>query len=252
MASPGASLEVLVDGSGPAIVFLPSSQRDSLHDGAFARQLAAAGYTVLRPQPRGMAGSHGPLDGISLYDLADDVAAVIDRLAGGRAALLGHAFGHYIARVTDLRHPDKVRAVVVLGAAARVFPPGLTEALDCAADPLQPPALRLAALRKAMFAPDSDASVWLSGWYPQLRAAYRRVGSVPDKSVWWPVAHAPLLDLQAAHDPWRPPQSRNELRDVLGDRVTVQVIEGASHALIPEQPGRIVAAVAQWLDAQPA
>ena len=108
----------------PAVVLLPSSQRDSLDFDALAGGLAAEGFLVLRPQPRGMARSRGPMDGLSLHRLAHDVVRVIDHWAGGRAIVAGHAFGHYVARVADLDHPASVRGVVVMGAAARTFPPG--------------------------------------------------------------------------------------------------------------------------------
>ena len=113
------SIETFVEGSGPAIVMLPSSGRDGGVDfDVVAARLAAAGYTVLRPQPRGMMGSTGPMQGVSLHRLADDVTAVIDRLGTGRAVIVGHAFGHFVARMVAVDHPDDVRGVVLAAAAA--------------------------------------------------------------------------------------------------------------------------------------
>ena len=58
----------------------------------------------------------------------------------------------------------------------------------------------------------------------------------------------PILDLQAALDPWRPPETRDDLRVELGaNRVTVRVIDDAGHALIPEQPAAVAAAVLDWI-----
>ena len=39
----------------------------------------------------------------------------------------------------------------------------------------------------------------------------------------------------------------NELREELGERVTIAVIPNASHALIPEQPAAVVAAIVAWM-----
>jgi pimeloyl-ACP methyl ester carboxylesterase len=246
----GASIEVLVDDAndftGPAIVLLPSSQRDSLDFDDLAQRLAAAGHRVLRPQPRGMGRSSAPGADLSLHTLAADVVASIEAFAGGPAIVAGHAFGHYVARVADLDHPQHVCGVAVLAGAAREFPGGLAAALDIAADPAQPETERLASLQRAFFAPGHDASPWLVGWHPQLREIYRRAGATPAKDRWWPRSHAPVLDLQAALDPWRPPATRNELKDILGDRVTVRVIADASHALIPEQPAAVAQALVAW------
>src|SRR5271154_5747845 len=71
------TIETIVEGAGPAIVMLPSTGRDGLDDfDDVAGKLAAAGFTVLRPQPRGIAKSTGPMDAASLHDFAADVAAV--------------------------------------------------------------------------------------------------------------------------------------------------------------------------------
>ena len=46
-------LEVYVDGTGPALVVLPSYGRDGGADfDDFASKVGAAGFTFLRPQPR--------------------------------------------------------------------------------------------------------------------------------------------------------------------------------------------------------
>ncbi len=232
--------------SRETIVLLPSSQRDSLDFADVAQSLADQGFRVLRPQPRGMGSSSAPLAGMTLQTLAADVAHVIKQLGGGRAIVAGHAYGHYVARVTDLQHPANVRGVVLLGAAAREPLAELSTSLDIAADNTRPEAERLAHLRRAFFAPGSDASVWLEGWYPQWRAHYRLAAASPPKAHWWETTHSPILEVQGAQDPWRPPSSRQELQDKLGDTVSLCLIDDASHALIPEQPAAVIAAIVDW------
>lgn len=249
----GAWLEVLVDAaSGLAcpFVLLPSSQRDAHDLQELAQALQRLGHPVLRPQPRGMGRSSAPGADLSLHTLAADVAYAIEQLLGRPAVVAGHAFGHFIARVADLEHPQWVRGVAVIAAAARVFPPGLSETLDRAADPALPRERRLAALEHAFFAPGNDASSWLEGWHRSLAPAYRRAGALPPKERWWPVSHAPVLDLQAADDPWRPPGTRDELREALGEKVTVRVIARASHAVVTEQPEAVAQALSDWARAR--
>src|SRR6266704_3285223 len=61
-------IDVVVDGRGPAIVLLPSLARDSDDYDEVAEGLAAAGFSVLRPKPRGIGRSKGPMTNISLHD----------------------------------------------------------------------------------------------------------------------------------------------------------------------------------------
>ncbi len=246
-------IDVVIDGEAqhPAIVLLPSSQRDSLDFDTVAQALVAADYRVLRPQPRGMGKSTAPEPGLDLHDLALDTKRVIDHYAQGRAIVAGHAYGHFIARVTDLDYPAAVRGVAMLGAGARTFPAGLTQDLDLAADVKQSRADRLAALQRAFFAPGNDPTPWLEGWHPEWRDIYREASATPPKSSWWPRSHAPILDLQGADDPWRPESTRHELRDALPDRVTVRVIPHASHALVIEQPAAVAEAITAWARALP-
>ncbi len=250
-----AQVDVIVDGrigkTDPALVLLPSSQRDSEDFDELAQLLAAQGFRVLRPQPRGMGRSSAPPSDMSLHTLASDVARTIEQLGQGRAVVVGHAYGHWTARVTDMNHPKLVRGVVVLGGSAKVFPAGMAEALALGSDPSKPEADRIKALEYSMFAPGNDARVWLSGWHPHLRAAYRSAGQIPTKDTWFNVANAPILDLQGDKDAWRPASSRQELKRMLGDKVTVSVIENSGHAMIPEQPKAVAASLTQWIRTLP-
>ena len=245
------TIDVIIDGEDgrPPVVLLPSSIRDSEDFDNVAERIANGGYLVLRPQPRGMGDSRGPVENFTLHTLADDVATTIRQLGKGIPAIIvGHAFGHYVARVTDLDHSSLVRGVVIAAGEQRYQnDPSLRVSLDCASNTSLPRDERLQHLYHAFFVSTSDASVWLSGWYPELRSFYRNAAQVPPKSEWWPITHSLILDLQATEDPWRPSQSRNELKDKLGSFVTVQVIEGASHALFPEQPEKVADAILNWI-----
>jgi len=243
-----ARIEVIVEGEGPLLILLPSSSRDSEDFDAIAASFAAAGLRVLRPQPRGMGASVGPMEHLTLHDFAADVAAVITAEDSGPAVVLGHAFGQWIARSLAADRPDLVRGVVLAAAAAKAAPPELREHLARCVDTDLPHAIRLTALRVAFFAPGHDPSEWLSGWHKAAGAAQRAASAATPRQEWWTAGTAPVLDVQAEHDPWRPRDTLNQMRDDLGaDRVTVVVIPDASHALIPEQPGKLIEAVLDWM-----
>lgn len=241
-----ARIDVVTEGSGPTLVLLPSSLRDSLDFDDLAELLALRGFQVLRPQPRGMGRSSPPPPDMTLDTLAGDVAAVVAQLVHGPALVAGHAYGHWVARVAAWRHPAQVRGLVLMAAAARTFPDGMAQALAVASDPAQPEAARLEALRLCMFAPGNDPRPWLDGWHPQWRAAYRAAAQRPPRTEWQHPSQIPVLDLQGSDDAWRPPSSRDEFSALLGTGVTVRSIPGAGHAMVPEQPLAVADAIADW------
>jgi pimeloyl-ACP methyl ester carboxylesterase len=246
------AIDVIVDGQGTqTVVLLPSLARDSEDYDAVADGLAKAGFRVLRPQPRGIGKSTGPLTGISLHDFARDVAETVKALGGGRAVIVGHAYGNWVARMTAVDYPQLVRGVVIAAAAAKQYDPKLTAAINVAGDPSKPEADRIKALQFAFFAPGSDPKGWLHGWHPGVRDKQRAAVAAVKQSDWWSGGTAPLLDLQAANDPFKPADRRNEMKDEFGSRVTVALIPNASHALIPEQPQAVVEALSAWIKTLP-
>ncbi|HEX4556698.1 MAG TPA: alpha/beta fold hydrolase, partial [Xanthobacteraceae bacterium] len=99
-------IEILLQGAGPLIALLPSLGRGAEDFDPIAEKLAAAGFRVLRPQPRGIGRSKGPMTGIDLHDYANDVAAAIEHAGGGPAFVVGHAFGNRVARLLATVRPE--------------------------------------------------------------------------------------------------------------------------------------------------
>src|SRR5580700_10185871 len=165
------TIEVIAEGSGPLIVLLPSLGRDSEEFDPVAVRLAASGFRVLRPQPRGYGRSSGPMQNVTLHDFARDVAAVIQHENTGPAILAGHAFGHFVAKMTAVDYPNLVRAVILIGAAQKNPDPDVQKSVAIASDPAQPEAERLKHLQKVFFAPGNDARPWLTGFHTEVRAA---------------------------------------------------------------------------------
>jgi len=247
VAAGDASIEVIAEGGGPLVVILPSRGRSTEDYNEIAKRIADAGHRVLRPQPRGVGRSAGPMQGLTLHDFARDVAAVIAHADAGPAVIAGHAFGNWVARTTAADHPRLVRGVAILAAAAKTYPQALAEAVTKSADLRLPDAERLWYLRAAFFAPGHDASAWLEGWYPEVNASQYTAGRATPQEEWWGAGTAPLLDLQGESDAFRPRETANALREELGERVTVVAIPGAGHALVPEQPAAVVAALLDWM-----
>jgi pimeloyl-ACP methyl ester carboxylesterase len=231
-------LEVLAQGRGHTIVLLPSLGRGASDFDLIAESLASGGYRVLRPQPRGIGRSRGPMTGIDLKDLAGDIGAVIEHDRNGAAFVVGHAFGNRVARMLATDRPDLVRAVSLVAANVghAPSPPVVREAIKASANPALPDADRLKALQFAFFAPGNDARSWLAGWHPEVLAAQRIAGDRTSRQADYAAGSATILYLQPDHDPLAHVEDAHEFKRALGDRVTVVIIPNSSHAAIAEQP----------------
>ena len=240
----GVTVDVITQGRGPLIVLLPSLGRDSEEFDPLATQMAAAGFRVLRPQPRGYGRSTGPMEKLTLHDYARDVAITIEHENAGPAIVAGHAFGHFVAKMTAVDYPKLVRAVALVAAAQKNIDPEVRRWLGIATDGTEPESERLKYLQKVFFAPGHDPKLFLTGFHPAVQKAEEVARDATKQQEYWSAGTAPLLDIQAEYDPYRPRSTADELVKEFGaKRVSVVVIPNASHALPVEQPRAVADAI---------
>ena len=250
IANHDVRIEVLAQGEkrGRVIVLLPSLGRGASDFDAVAERLAGAGYRVLRPQPRGIGQSRGPLAGIDLHDYASDVAAVIAHEGQGPAFVVGHAFGNRVARMLATDRPDLVRAVALVAAniGKAPSPPRVRQAIRNSADSSLSEAERVEALQFAFFAPGNDPRGWLEGWHPEVLQAQRIAGDRTSREEDFAAGRVPILYLQPDHDPLAHVEDATAYKERFAERVTIVVIERSSHAVIAEQPDAVSAALISY------
>ena len=242
-------IKVHVRGEGPLVVMLPSMGRGAADFDRLAADVAAAGYRVACPEPRGLGASAVPDRQETLSTLAADVAAVVTGLGDGPAVVVGHAYGNRIARMTATEHPELVESLVLLACGG--FIPVTEEmavAMRTIFDTRNPPEVRLDAVGKAFFAPGNDAGVWADGWYGSLARHQEQATVSTPVGNWWAGGDAPILAVQPADDRLAVAANADALVEAVGARVEVVVIPNAGHALLPEQPEAVADAVIGWLD----
>ncbi len=233
------------EGRGPAVLLLPSLGRGAEDFDAVAPLVAAAGFRVVRPEPRGTGGSAGPMEGLTLYDLAADAAAALAAAgAGGPAVVAGHAFGNWVARAMAVVRAPLVRGVALLAASIdTVLDPAIRASIDGSFDPGLGEAERLGHLQRGYFAPGHDARAWLAGWNAPV-ARMQRAATAATDAGWKRVAErVPVLYVAAPAHAIAPVPSEARLRDALGPRVGMVVVEGAGHWLLPDQPDAVARAL---------
>jgi pimeloyl-ACP methyl ester carboxylesterase len=249
------SIEVSDDGKGVPIVLLPSLGRSSGDfDGIVS--ILSANFRTIRPQPRGIGGSIGPISDTTMVDWAGDIAEVIRTLAPDGAIVAGHGFGNFVARFTAALWPDRVLGVAMLsGSPGRVpgrtvvYAPDVMAAIKGSSDLSLPDGERVGHLRKAFFASKSDPTVWLGGWSPDVKAAQIDAYFRTKLDLYFGAGKAPILQLQAIEDAVAPMEFSHVMRDELGERVTRVLIPDAAHALLPEQPAAVAGHLAGWIGA---
>ena len=244
---PACPLTVHAQGEGPRVVMLPALGRGAADFDDLASRLARAGYLAIRPEPRGIGSSSSVLDGSSLQDFADDVAAVID-YHGGPATIVGHDFGGQVAQMVARTAPGLVSSLVLIATPGPVQPkPEPATALRRIFIPELSDEEHLEAIALALFAEGNDPVAWVGGWHPTLAFAEAEAERhVPIEELWASLRTGVLV-IQPADDQIVVPENVELMTRELGDLVTVVTIPRAGHALLPEQPEAVATAVLSWL-----
>lgn len=206
-----------------------------------------------------------PLSTLTLPQLADDAAALADRLDAQRVFVIGHSYGGFVAQEFAVRHPDRLAGVVLVDTA-----PGGPGRTDRPADLVGPPLpAELAAAMNST--PPSDEMFGLGvrqllHYYlhrlDPAAAAARLDGVIFSAATMtrsmqllgsWSVIDrlaavtAPALVLVGRHDVVTPPaQARRIAREIAG----AQCVEFAESGHFPwwEEPAEFFGVVGAWLD----
>jgi len=108
----GTELAYALRGNGAPLVMIHGAQGDQSMFADLA-SVCAAGFRVLTFDQRGSGLSEKPDMDYSIAMLADDTAALMDHLGLSPAHVIGVSMGGMIAQELALRHPQKVRSLIL-------------------------------------------------------------------------------------------------------------------------------------------
>lgn len=248
----GVRLEILVQGTGRDVVLVPSAMRGASDFAHLQMALSGAGYRTLAMNPRGVGRSSGPIEGLTLSDVADDIALVVERLCNGPAHLVGHALGNVCVRAAASFRPEIARTVTVMPCgghdpAGAVISPEVIVAMPRCHDESLSEAERIEALRTVFFAPGNDPSVWLDNWWPQSAGIAKAI-SRTDPELWWRGGERPILIIMPLNDSLMSVRAGREVAAALGARATYVEVDHCGHAILPEQPEVVARHVIEFLN----
>jgi pimeloyl-ACP methyl ester carboxylesterase len=243
------NLRVFTAGDGPTIVLLPGRGLGPSSLEPLARRLVAAGFRVVLPEPRGYGESVGPFAGVTLRDLAADVARSIEVAGGAPVVVAGHAYGNRIARMLAQERADLIRGVVVMAAGGK-FPPTaeVAENLRTWLNTSLPENRRAAAAKAAFFGPQSNPAnedLMLDGI--SADTSNMQAAATGPLESWWPGGGGPMLVIQGLSDVVAPPENGRSLKADYSERVTLKEFSGLGHFMIRERPDLIAQAIIAFM-----
>lgn len=230
-------------GTSRTVVLVPSLGRPASDFEPLLPALRGAGYGTVLMEP------HPSWDGTpTLHDLAADVIDRLGALGVDRFHLVGHAFGNRLSRTVTADFNNRVESLTLLAAGGLVEPEEhvLRSLLQCFNTDL-PPHEHLEHVRTAFFAPGNDPSVWSGGWMPGVSRYQRAAVQSTPLADWWSASAERVLVVQALQDAIAPPGNGRRYVAESAPHARLVEIEGSGHAMLPEQPQAIAAALLQFL-----
>ena len=112
-------------GDGPVVLAAHGISSNHRTWGVVAAALDGAA-TVVAPDLRGRGRSNGLPGPYTIAQHAEDCAAVLDHVGARDAVVAGHSMGGFVATALATRHPERVRALVLVdGGPPLHVPPGV-------------------------------------------------------------------------------------------------------------------------------
>jgi 3-oxoadipate enol-lactonase len=245
-------------GRGPAVVLLHGFPFNRSMWAEQQRALAAA-YRVITPDLRGMGETTSGDGPATMEEMAHDVAALMDKLGVGRAAVGGLSMGGYVALAFYRRHRLRARALILAdtrpGAdtddarrtreeqAQKILKEGTGAIADdflkkvLTSETLSERPEVVARVREMILKTDARGAA----------AALRGMAVRHDQTSFLEDVIVPTLILVGSEDQLTPPKEAELMRrEIRGSRV--EVIENASHLSNVERPAEFNLALKTFLD----
>ena len=240
-------------GNAETIIALPGSGADVSRYKYIGPLLAKAGYKLVAINQRGILGSSGNLEGITLRDLARDVVTIADKLGINKFHMVGWAFGNRTSRMLATIYPERLASLILIAAGGLV--PALTQPGELATL-LDNQALseeeKIHYARRTMFSPATDRNIvreYVQGltYWPEARKGQRQANQNTPLKDWVAGGNGPVLMIMGEDDLTAPIENGYRMKAEYEDRLTLISVEKAGHAVGLEKPEEVASAMIEFL-----
>ena len=240
-----------------AIFALPGSGADVSRYKDLGPILADAGYQLIAINQRGILGSNGNLEKITLRDLANDVIAIADKMGIEKFHMAGWAFGNRTSRMLATAYPERLASLILIAAGGLVPPltaPGeLAKLLD---DQTLSEDEKIHLARRTMFSPKTDISIirdYVQGltYWPEARKGQSEANKNTPLEEWAAGGKGPVLMIMGKNDMTAPIENGYRMKAEHGERLTLITIDDAGHAVGLEKPKEVAEVMIRFLQKHP-
>jgi pimeloyl-ACP methyl ester carboxylesterase len=255
----GINLAYYVCGHGEPVLMIQGLGGRAADWGSVPARLAP-GFEVITFDNRGTGKSDKPDVEYSLDVMADEAVAVLQAAGHERAHVVGLSMGGMIAQLVALRHPRRVRKLVLLSTtpgASHTVPPTPTAMAALVPDMTQPPEQIVLSAMRAIAAPgfaDAHPEVLndivqtaMQAPTPQfvfVRQMSAIMGS--DRYADLPAIDAPTLVIHGDADPLVPHANAGILAERIPGAQLV-TLRGCGHLAMWEQPAELARVLFEFL-----
>jgi 3-oxoadipate enol-lactonase len=216
-------------------------------------------YRVIAPDLRGHGESGAPEGPALMEEMARDVAALLDGLRIGRAALVGLSMGGYVTLAFLRLFPERASALVLADTRAQADTEEggrareenavrvTRDGMKAIAETMLPKLLAAETFERRPDVVERVREMILRNNPVGAAAALRGMAARRDQTDLLPSIGAPALVVVGAEDAVTPPADAERLRDGIRDSRLV-VIEGAAHLSNVERPEAFNSALLDFLE----
>ncbi len=244
-------------GSGPAVVLAHGFLMDR---SMFAHQVEALSpaYRVVTWDGRGFGDTEWDERPFTYWDLADDCIALLDHLALVRPVIGGMSQGGFLSLRATIRHPERVRGLILLDTSAETDDEATLEAYRAMVDvwttagPVDDLANTVAGI---IINDPTENQRWISKWQASrselLREPAECLLGLDDITDRLGEITCPALVVHGSADTAITPDRAQRLASGLSHATGPVFVEGAAHAANLTHPGPVNDAILAFLQSLP-